>query len=265
MAEEVIGLDGVSLGTLPEGYKVGSPLGGVGVLEIGRPASENNLKLARRYYAEARAEDFASLTAPDGRSFWVDRASGRLYEERRSDPLLTEKPSEQDVSAFIALDTIRWLVVPSSGPETVVALAEEQAAAERAQQQEEAAIRDFRAKQPQAVLSFADLPFAAGVDPRLTLRGAAQRIESLGGRIERGKHGLRVTIPARLERHQGEFASGMIERDGRADASLAALTLTRAEGFVLAAVDDFESDRSRKRRSLAERLPDAPPSIGSLI
>jgi hypothetical protein len=45
---------------------------------------------------------------------------------------------------------------------------------------------------------------------------------------------------------------------------LAALTLTRAEGLVLAAVDDFEDDRSRKRKTLAERLPDSAPAIASL-
>jgi hypothetical protein len=81
-------------------------------LEFGRPGSETNVKLARRYYVEGRPEDFALLETPDGGSYWVERASGHLYLERRSDPLLSEKPMEQEVAVFLALDTIR--AFPSS-------------------------------------------------------------------------------------------------------------------------------------------------------
>jgi hypothetical protein len=260
------GLDGLTVS--PEGMisgKLASGPPGLGVLEVGRSATEANLRLAGRFYAEGNADDFGWLETPDGRAYWVDRASGRLYEERRSDPLLTEKPMEQDVSLFLIWSgQIRFLVPPSSGPTTVVELQEAAAATERAREDEAAAVVKFRAAQPQVPLGYADLP-AGAADVRLTLRAAAARVEAFGGKIEHGRYGLRITVPARLTPGNDYPSTGQIERLERGEAALAALTLVRAETLVLEAVEDLAAARKPKSTSLAERLPDMAPALGSLV
>jgi hypothetical protein len=44
-------------------------------------------------------------------------------------------------------------------------------------------------------MNFTELQPGVEVDPFLTLRAAAERIEGYGGKVERSRFGLKITIP----------------------------------------------------------------------
>jgi hypothetical protein len=263
--EEIVGIDGHLLGGLPTGSSLGGPMmdeGGVGVMNVSgaRGATAANIKAASRYWREARPEDFHRRD--DG--LWLDKASGRLYERRRADPLLSPNPGEiDDISMFAVADgVIHFLGVPGSGPRSLAEAEEHAAEVDRATARKAEAVARFRSRQPQTPLNLSELPDSGAIDRYLTLKGAAQRIESLGGEVTRGQFGLKVTIP-RVLTPDLSYDTAPVERAEREAAALAAMTLCRAEPLVLAAVDANAESR-RPKALLSELLPDVVPAIGSV-
>ena len=120
--------------------------------------------------------------------------------------------------------------------------------------------RSSARKQRQVTIRRAELPDR--VENLPSLRAAAETIEGVGGRIERGKFGLKITIPERVTPETGDGTSGMVERSARESLAVAAETLVDSEAFVLSVVDDLAS--ARKPTPLSERLPDEAPAIGSV-
>jgi hypothetical protein len=261
--EEIVGIDGELLGALPGGRSLGGPMmdgGGVGVMNVSgaRGATDANVKAARRFWSEASAKDFGRVG-----DLWLDQGSGRLYERMPGDPLLAENPAEIGVSMFLVADGVLvFLVPPGARPTTLTELQDAEAEDERARQRQADAVVAFRRRQPQTPTNLSELPADGAIDRHLSLRAAAERIESLGGEIRRGQFGLLITIPRTLTPGL-DFDSAPVEREMREGAALAAMTLCRAEPLVLAAVDANAESR-RPKALLSELLPDVVPAIGSV-
>jgi hypothetical protein len=235
------GLDGTVIredGTVVAlgGRVLAGPPSGMGVIENGRPASAANVRAAARYWPQGDARDFALVG-----EYCVDLATDRLYRPIIGDPLVATRPDEVDVSVFFALAG-RLVFLQPAEVETLADLRARDAAVEDARLADEKAIRDFRASQKQVTLSRAELP--PNAESTMTLREAAERILGIGGRIERGRLGLRITVPARLTPDTG-FGSGPMELGERQTAALAAQTLTFSEALVLEATTSGRRSRCR--------------------
>jgi hypothetical protein len=230
----------------------GATVGAYGTIVTGgRQASPTNLRAARQHFLEASSDD---LEAHDG--LWLDRASGELYEAVLFDPLSVPDPRASGCTMFVLLDDdrITFLRRVSSLEEVERAEREQAARTERESQK----IVAFRKRQPQVPLRLTDV---RGDDGIPTLAAAAQRIDQMGGKIERGSFGeLRITVPERLSESSGFEA--VLEIEARRSAAAAAQTLAAAERVVLAAVDELAADSSKQPRPLFERLPNVVPSIG---
>jgi hypothetical protein len=242
------------MGTVYPGRMVGTgaavdgPLGTVG---SGRVASEANLALARRFFLEARADDFEWLSEREV----VDRGSGAVLELVLADPLLGGDPASM-ADVFFAAANGEIAFLRSTG--TTVADRERAAAAQAdqvARIEAERAKRLGRERQVGIPLSV-----VYGERLQLTLRQAAARIVDAGGEIRRGALGeLQITVPEKLGDEM------LVERARWVEVGVAADVLARAPRVVLQAIADVEADGSRRPRSLVERLPDAEVGFGGGI
>jgi hypothetical protein len=251
--ESIGGLDGsvIDVGGGVTGRPLeGHPTGGLGLVFGGRPANPADVALAARYWPQADPRDFYEQ---DGA--WIDRASGAIYERLGNDPILGRDLREEDVSLFVVSGGL--VVFLRATGSTVAEVEAATAERERALAQAEADLVAWRAKQRQVPLRFDELPDRWH---RSTLRAAAARIEGVGGKIERGKYGLKITIPQRITRDVDALAA-LAEKSARETAAIAAASLVAAEAFVLATLDGLAD--ARKPTSLAERLPDEVPVIGA--
>jgi hypothetical protein len=219
--------------------------GRIGTFYQGRPATEANLKGARRWFPEANSADFKVLSKRE----LVDRASGTIYRVLTSDPLLSENPAGMCDMFFVAYEQIWWL--RSTGETTAQ---RDVAAAKRAKLEAQAAEERAkrRAKEKQIAVPLSVL---GGERLQLTVREAAARILDAGGRIERGEveGTLRITHPERIT---GEPFS---ERAALTAFATAAEVLSCVPRVVLAALADADP---KQPRSLLALLPAREPALG---
>ena len=217
----------------------------IGTFYTGRPATEENLKAARRFFMEADSADVKFLNQREV----VDRASGTIYQVQTSDPLLSENPAGRCDMFFAAHERLWFLV--STGETTAQ---RDVAAAKRAkieaQAAEERAKR--RAKEKQIAVP---LSVVYGERFQVTVREAAARVLDAGGRIERGEFEgtLRITHPERIT------GDPMSERGALTAFATAAEVLSCVPRLVLAALADADP---KQPRSLLALLPAREPALG---
>jgi hypothetical protein len=224
------------------GKSLGAARDGVGVIEMKRPATEQHLKLARKYLLEIDERDL------DVHEDWlVDRGSGRLYDVLPNDPLMTD-PIGGDCDAFTAMNgVVLFLRRASAG--TIEQLEQARAEQQRLAAKKSDDERRFRSRQKQHVLRVGDLPGQEGTP---TLRAAAQTIEELGGKIARDDLGQLVcSIPEKLSPDTEPGFTGMLEREQIQRAARAAQILAHGSAVVFAALE-----HASKGQPLSSLLPE---------
>ncbi len=109
MSDDDVGVyayEGPTLGALPTGRKLDTPGAREVVFSVGgglTPADDHRLRMARRNFTEATAEDFLT----EGR-YATDKVTGTRYRIVRFDPALSEDPTATGVTVFYVADG--WLV-----------------------------------------------------------------------------------------------------------------------------------------------------------
>lgn len=218
---------------------------GLGSLNIGRPVTDANLKVARQRWPELRAKDLSFNSLANG---YVDR-SGAIFDKLLHDPVFAED-AKSACDAFVLLNDGVITFLRARGV-TLDEIEADRDAAQRRADDEAAQLARFRAKQKQTPLRLSDLPDSDDVP---SFRAAAAMIESLGGRIERDDLGQLVcSIPERTLTDTTGHQS-IIERSNRQSAARAAQVLRHGERVVLDALE-----RVGKNESLSSRLPDEVP------
>jgi hypothetical protein len=239
--EDVV--DGIYVGGGIDGRALGAPGDGLGSFYDGRPATEANVRAARKFFLELPAKDVSPL--PDGGL--VDTGSGQIYDRIEHDPLFSNTPtSDADVFALFGDGVVSFL---KRRGVTIDEIERARADSEQRASDEAERLRKVRARAKQVPLR---LDLVRG-DETPTLRRAAERIHELGGEIKPDSYdGIVVTLPATLTLGDG-FGSPLLERELRIEGARCAQVLSYASSLVRAALES--------KQPLLETLPDEVPAI----
>ncbi len=241
MSDDLV--EGIYVGAGIDGRRLGAPGEGLGTFYDGRPATEANVRAARKLFLELPAKDVEPL--PGGGL--VDKGSGQIYDRIEHDPLFSNSPtSDADVFALFGDGVISFLKLRGT---TVDEIDRARADAEQRASDEAERLRKRRARAKQIPLT---LDLVRG-DQTPTLRRAAQRILELGGEIKPDAFdGIIVTLPATLTLGDG-FGSPLLERELRIEGARCAQVLSYASSLVRAALES--------KQPLVDALPDEVPTI----
>jgi hypothetical protein len=174
---------------------------------------------------------------------------GTLYRIARFNPLLTERPGEQDVAGFtVAGDDSLLFLQKSSNPATVLELEQQQIEHGRNAAANAKAHAEFLADQPQLV------PLLPGA--HCELRESVKAITDHGGKITVGAFGeVNVSLPARLLNCDNALeGTGEIQIRQGLDTHIEAVV--RCWRVVLPALN------SSSKKPLHERIPAGYPTAG---
>jgi hypothetical protein len=248
----VVDIGGSELGLI-SGQRIevpDAPKGFVGNVVSGRRATAEDVKACLRFWLEARSEDFEWRD----RSSVVDRATGAIYEVLLSDPLLSPDPGEH---ADLFMQYEGQIVYLRATNVTVDELERARAEQEKRAVEAEEAARKRRSREKQVPVRLSDL--YPGDRYEVTLRHAAARLLDVGAQITVGPYGeVAVTLPASII--GGGVPNAILEQEARREAAHLAEVLVTGWRVVIAALAEHDADGGKK--SLPERLPDLPVSIG---